>query len=226
MSTVLKPFIELPYGTKFRYQGSEEVWVRTQHNVIAGWSPNLIQSGHQSLCAFCALEGDEDGNTLQTLVEVVGDQPAQQHHGEPVALPERKQPRPQGDWTSPETYRENLGWNACLDEIAKLGPLYQRTDAEFIALLERDRKAHCGAIHSQAGELAELRKENEHLRAGWYKDESDNNRFWPEELQEAKSELAERDALLQDLLDYDISANARRRIEEALSIVAELKVKS
>ncbi|MCO7515760.1 hypothetical protein NJF44_10450 [Pseudomonas guariconensis] len=43
-------------------------------------------------------------------------QPAEQHQGEPVALPARKHSR------VTDTHAE--GWNACLDEIAKLGPLY------------------------------------------------------------------------------------------------------
>ncbi|CAI3807099.1 hypothetical protein GLGCALEP_04314 [Pseudomonas sp. MM221] len=76
------------------------------------------------------------------------------------------------------------------------------------------------------GEVDRLRKEIKHLRDGWYEDESDNSRHWPEQLQEAKSELADRDALLQDLLDYDISTNARRRIEEALSASPVPEVKS
>lgn len=67
----LKPFRDLPYGAKFRYQGSKEVWVRTQHNVIAEWKDKLTRHDRQSLCCFCHLEGDEDGNTLDTLVEVV-----------------------------------------------------------------------------------------------------------------------------------------------------------
>lgn len=66
--------------------------------------------------------------------------------------------------------------------------------------------------------LNAVEEENDRLRKGWYKDESDNNRFWPEELKEAKDEISDHDALLQDLLDYDISIRARQRIEEALSI--------
>ncbi|QPH42390.1 hypothetical protein IYR97_13730 [Pseudomonas fulva] len=97
---------------------------------------------------------------------------------------------------------------------------------ELLDLIDGFLAAPAEQHHADPAEVERLRKENESLIAGWYKDESDNNRYWPEELQEAKSELAERDALLQDLLDYDISANARRRIEEALSISAELKVKS
>lgn len=67
----LKPFRDLPYGAKFRYQGGKEVWVRTQHNVIAEWKDKLTRHDRQSLCCFCYLDGDEDGNTLDTLVEVV-----------------------------------------------------------------------------------------------------------------------------------------------------------
>lgn len=67
----LQPFRDLPYGAKFRYQGGKEVWVRTQHNVIAEWKDKLTRHDRQSLCCFCHLDGDEDGNTLDTLVEVV-----------------------------------------------------------------------------------------------------------------------------------------------------------
>lgn len=70
----LKPFRLLPYGTKFRYQGAPDVWVRTQHNVIAEWPCRIWSadgSPRSSLCCFCHLDGDEDGNTLDTLVEVV-----------------------------------------------------------------------------------------------------------------------------------------------------------
>lgn len=66
--------------------------------------------------------------------------------------------------------------------------------------------------------LNAVEEENDRLREGWYKDESDNNRFWPEELHDAKDEIYGFNALLQDLLDYDISIRARQRIEEALSI--------
>lgn len=70
----LKPFRLLPFGTKFRYQGTTDVWVRTQHNVIAEWPCRIWSADgtpRSSLCSFCHLEGDEDGNTLDTLVEVV-----------------------------------------------------------------------------------------------------------------------------------------------------------
>jgi hypothetical protein len=70
----LKPFRLLPYGTKFRYQGLPTVFVCIGHNLIAQWPATLFSSDgtpRQSLCIFCHLEGDEDGNTLDTLVEVV-----------------------------------------------------------------------------------------------------------------------------------------------------------
>lgn len=75
----LKPFGLLPYGTQFRYQGTPDVWVRTQHNVVAEWPGRLRTPTNepiQSLCCFCHLDGDEDGNTLDTLVEVVDQEAA------------------------------------------------------------------------------------------------------------------------------------------------------
>lgn len=99
---------------------------------------------------------------------------AEQHQGEPVALPERKQPRPQGDWTSPETYRENLGWNACLDEIAKLGQLHTHADPG-----EVERK------------LEDQRREFAHAQTV-------EHRKWAELVDGLKAQLAERDALLRD----------------------------
>lgn len=47
--------------------------------------------------------------------------PADQHQGEPVALPARKAHK---KGNSPMQNAKNSAWNACLDEIAKLGPLY------------------------------------------------------------------------------------------------------
>lgn len=43
-------------------------------------------------------------------------------------------------------------------------------------------------------EMVSVREEIKHLREGWYKDESDNNRFWPEEIEALRAQLAERDA--------------------------------
>lgn len=49
---------------------------------------------------------------------------APQHQGEPVALPERKEVVE--EWATPGGPYRAEGWNACRDEIAKLGPLYPR----------------------------------------------------------------------------------------------------
>lgn len=48
--------------------------------------------------------------------------PAEQNYGEPVALPCRHVHKHHGCFLSERQH----GWNACLDEIAKLGPLYTR----------------------------------------------------------------------------------------------------
>lgn len=55
----------------------------------------------------------------------------EQHQGEPVAMPDRK------PWNGLLATADNLrgeGWNACLDEIAKLGPLYTHSDAGEVSL--------------------------------------------------------------------------------------------
>lgn len=82
---------------------------------------------------------------------------------------------------------------------------------------EREKSLQ-GKIDALQLRLNAVEEENDRLREGWYKDESDNNRFWPEELHDANDEIYGFNVLLQDLLDYDISIRARQRIEEALSI--------
>jgi len=59
--------------------------------------------------------------------------PTDQNHGEPVALPMRMDEMA-ADWKEdPKAH----GWNACLDEIAKLGPMYSRpTQGEPVALVD------------------------------------------------------------------------------------------
>lgn len=106
---------------------------------------------------------------LQEIHAEVFSRPVEQHQGEPVELPERKGAHLRYDTLMP-TFSK--GWNACLDEIAKLGPLYTHP------------------APPDPGEVERLREENKHLRDGWYKDESDNNRFWPEEIEELRAELA------------------------------------
>lgn len=108
-------------------------------------------------------------------------QPAAQHQGDPVVLPARLKE------TGDEGYDERNGpaidaWNACLDKIAKLGPLYARpqvqNQGEPVAVLYANgtvlTKADCGDAfeicckvetplytHADAGEVEWLRGELE-----------------------------------------------------------------
>lgn len=59
--------------------------------------------------------------------KVILSKPAEQHRGEPVALTDRDAMR--RAFTACKYHAPHIfeaGWNACLDEIAKLGPLYTR----------------------------------------------------------------------------------------------------
>lgn len=71
----------------------------------------------------------------------------QRHQGEPVALPERKLHVHQG---LSHTDAKADGWNACLDEIAKLGPLYTHSDPSDIRVTRQ-------ALESLKGEANDLR---------------------------------------------------------------------
>lgn len=64
------------------------------------------------------------GRAIHSEMSAILAKPAEQHQGEPVALPARKQAPGNGKWHC--LYPEHLIWNACLDKIAKLGPLYTR----------------------------------------------------------------------------------------------------
>ncbi|MCT8164972.1 MULTISPECIES: Lar family restriction alleviation protein [unclassified Pseudomonas] len=63
----------------------------------------------------------ETGKTITPIGPMSGIAPAEEHQGEPAALPERKAITAHG-LTALDSEAE--GWNACLDEIAKLGPRY------------------------------------------------------------------------------------------------------
>ncbi|MEX5320405.1 hypothetical protein WCE04_13785 [Pseudomonas shirazica] len=72
-------------------------------------------------------------------------QHTEQHQGEPVALPERHVHEHHGCFLSERQH----GWNACLDEIAKLGPLYTRpVQGEPVAWQDPDNDSRmCTAEH-------------------------------------------------------------------------------
>lgn len=80
--------------------------------------------------------------------KVILSKPAEQHRGEPVALPAAKELVRAWGHDMGGNYEEGtaFGWNACLDEIAKLGPLFTRPvqgDPEIIG----ERCADGGKCH-------------------------------------------------------------------------------
>jgi len=80
---------------------------------------------------------------------------AEQHQGEPVVLPACKSKLSMShDWDTGHLD----GWNACLDEIAKLGPLYAHAEpAEFERAPECFCVEHGLHIESLKGEVERLR---------------------------------------------------------------------
>ena len=90
-------------------------------------------------------------------------QHAEQHQGEPVALPERLSAPGNGVW-HPLVPR-HLVWNACLDEIAKLGPLYTHADpnVRWKAVADEQMQVIAGLREQLAvadpGEVVQLRAE-------------------------------------------------------------------
>lgn len=103
-------------------------------------------------------------------------QPAEQHQGEPVALPERKGTHLRYDTLMP-TFSK--GWNACLDEIAKLGPLYTNADpnVRWKAVADEQMLVITGLRQHKTDYMEAAEETRKALRA----------------------QLAERDALLRDI---------------------------
>lgn len=156
----------------------------------------------------------------------------QKKQGEPVALPERL-----------PTHRINSnGWNACLNEIAKMGPLFtspvpaaqQEPVGEVVAFGKglheiawaQGKLPRLGALlytHADTGEAERL---DMLLRAS--RTSLDNCALQIENLQ---AQLAERDALLRDTKlciernDYPVF-ELLRRIDAALSVSAVQKAKT
>lgn len=77
----------------------------------------------EEICANCC-HLPPTKSIISSLNEILA-KPTEQHQGEPVALPERKGTHLRYDTLMP-TFSK--GWNACLTEIAKLGPLYEHAD--------------------------------------------------------------------------------------------------
>ena len=143
---------------------------------------------------LCLGDCDELGrDDLLSIIQAMA-KPAEQHQGEPVSLPERKGTHLHYDSLMP-TFSK--GWNACLDEIAKLGQLYTHADPGEVERCE-------ARLHEVASLCASVEQERDTLRA----------------------QLAERDELLRDTKrciernDYPVF-ELLKRIDAALSASAE-----
>lgn len=187
------------------------------------------------------LGGSLKGATAEDIYcAMVDAAPAEQHQGEPVALPARK------PWNGLLATADNLrgeGWNACLDEIAKLGPLYTRpVQGEPVARVEvgADRNA-CVMIIDQEW-LRQLKDKAEHVVVHLYPhaDPGEVERLraelaeqleifgmQEEKIDTLRAQLAELDALLREIHDGRLSGHDRwLKIEAALSASAEPSAQS
>ncbi|WAX22381.1 hypothetical protein P6F34_gp28 [Pseudomonas phage MiCath] len=90
------------------------IWALRLYNKHGGYSPEMVRRD-----TLPVLPGERQGYVRVEEYEEL----LQQQSG-PVALPERKN----YDNRSFQASCEATGWNACLDEIAKLGPLYTHAD--------------------------------------------------------------------------------------------------
>ena len=155
--------MSIPKITECRECGSKSLTWQT-HNKNVGQAQNGRLNAHDIQCQL-VLGCDECSETLavvsadkvatwlteqgQASLSHNGDATdmvAEQHQGEPVALPARKQPV-RADY-SQDILAE--GWNACLNEIAKMGPLYTRADPVEVerlrALLAEIAKRHWSGV--------------------------------------------------------------------------------
>lgn len=158
--------------------------------------------------------------------------PAEQHQGEPVTLPGRttdtesccEMLRRLGLYGDVNVWNAGKIWNACLDELAKLGPLYTRPvqgDPTAHSLAEKvrealDRQACPNAwmviayeavvqnfTHADPAEVERLRKELAELRR------------WEATVRENSPLLAEVERLRAELVDW--KERCQRNSDEAMS---------
>ncbi len=135
---------------------------------------DFMNDAAQFLRQFQAQPADHSEHSLDMVSE--------RHQGEPVALPEREHYTKYLPGVIPSNAAEvnarKDGWNACLDEIVKLGPLYAHADPNDV-----DRLVAANTEFSRR-HLAQL-DENQRLRA----------------------QLAERDALADELARIEINGS-------------------
>lgn len=187
--------------------------------------PRALAERISNICMFTMYKED-----WQALSEILA-KPAEQHQGEPVALPERK-------ITNVLNYHAALGaegWNACLDEIAKLGPLYPRpVQGEPVAYLCKAEGAKWLQYGSKVGDPWKP-GEVQVTPLYTHDDPGDADDLLAatsldsveEERDSLRARLAERDALLAEIakrhwsgVDFDLPADLAARIK-ALSASAE-----
>ncbi|MBT9234253.1 hypothetical protein KKQ11_00255 [Pseudomonas sp. MG-2] len=130
--------------------------------------------------------------------------PAEQHQGEPVALPScNAKLSDSHDWD--QGYRG--GWRACLDEIAKLGPLYTHADP--------------GEANKWRNEAHRFNLEVERLRVELADMTADADRF-ARLLNSAIDDISQIAAIFGWKVDWQMKAKAKAAKAELASLRAQL----
>lgn len=139
--------------------------------------------------------------------------PAEQSQGEPVVMPERKKT---SEYPFPMDSSRAYGWNACLDEIAKLGPLYTHADPGEVERMRADyEKLWC--------DFVKVDDENDKLREGMRGDyDLDAWLDFAKERKTLLAQLAERDALLRELDDAWNSHDGKERFYKLMAKIEVL----
>lgn len=140
------------------------------------------------------------GTDLQDIVKSVRWSLSTQHQSEPVALPTHREYPGSDKYGSfdpqlQEDCSEVAGWNACLDEIAKLGPPYIHVDPGEVERLREGISKHWKVVCDQRAEIDALR-----------------------------AQLRVQDALLDEAYQHDIGTPLKRKMRAqraALSASAE-----
>ncbi|NQD74572.1 hypothetical protein [Pseudomonas sp. CM27] len=125
--------------------------------------------------AFWWTKEEAERDAAETGLPIVGLGPmtaigrAEQHQGEPVGLPGRKRDSNEDSDVLTDCY--NGGWNACLEEIAKLGPLYTRADpgeVERLSQIIRDLNEERDELGAEAGRLRAQLAGRDALLEDWH----------------------------------------------------------
>ncbi|MGV8567639.1 MAG: hypothetical protein ACWA7E_06370 [Pseudomonas asiatica] len=151
-----------------------------------------------------------------------------QYQGEPVALP----PRQDDDHFSEKLRDKADGWNACLDEITKLGPLYAHpapADPEEVERLHVENEAFDAGMRNLACQLSAGGFNAETLTADQLLEKvqwglTNLTGAQARLVDSLRAQLAERDALLRELADAPPAAmefRLQQKVKAALSASAE-----